>query len=152
MVFKSFMNLLSGRDRPGSPLKRIIIGVKPEVYDLLKGWVAERGNWTRYAAEHLVRLGIATEQELDNLHLLKETPKGSVKVRGHLKERKYIAVNRQLHYLIKGYGLRHRMTVKTATEHLICLGIVAQDVLEDLESNEPITNRGKKIERKPRRP
>ena len=81
MVFKSFVNLLSGGNRPGSPSKRIIIGVKPAVYDLLKDWVAERGNWTRYAAEHLVRLGIATEQELDNLHLLKETPKGSVKVR-----------------------------------------------------------------------
>lgn len=140
MVFKVLGNLLSGRNKPGSPLKRIIIGVKPPVYDLLKGYVAEKGQWMQYTAEHLIRLGIAAEQELDRLHLLKEVPKDSIPIRAHLEERRYIAVNRQLHYLIKGYGLRHCMTVKTATEHLICLGIVAEDVIEELESNETIIN------------
>jgi hypothetical protein len=136
VVSEFFQNLISGGNKPGSPIKRIIIGVKPLVYYLLEGYVAQKGHWMQYAAEHLIRLGIAAEQELDKLGLLKEAPKDAMPTRGHLKERKYIFVNRQLHYLIKGYGLRHRMTLKTATEHLICLGIVAQDVLEELESDE----------------
>lgn len=152
MVFRSFMNLLGGRNKPGSPSRRIIIGVKPMVYDSLKGYVAEKGHLMQYAGEHLIRLGIAAEQELDKLDLLKEAPKNTMPTRGHLKKRRYIAVNRQLHYLIKGYGLRHRMTVKTATEHLICLGIVAQDVLEELELHERVQNREKRVVRKFRKP
>lgn len=151
MVIKRISDFLSGDNKPGNPLKRIIIGVKPLVYDLLKGYVAEKGHSMQYAAEHCIRLAIATEQELNKLHLLEEFPKNSVPVRGHLKERKYIAVNRQLHYLIKGYGERHGMTVKTATEHLICLGLVAQDVSEDLESNEEINKLRKDIIDRPRK-
>ena len=137
MVLEFLRHLSKGRDKPGNPLQRIIIGIKLPVYDLLKGEVAQKRRSTHYTAEHLIRLGIASEQELDHLQLLEdESPKNSVKIRGHLKERRYIFVNRRLHYLIKGYGLRHCMTVKTATEHLICLGIVAQDILNELESKD----------------
>jgi hypothetical protein len=151
MVFRVIKNLLGGNNRPGSADKRIIIGVKPLIYHLLKDYVAETGHWMQYAAEHLIRLGIATEQKLNNLHLLEEDLNDSMPIRSHLKERRYIAVNRQLHYLIKGYGLRHSMTVKTATEHLICLGIVAEDAIDELESNETIKDRGKKVMRKSRK-
>jgi len=151
MVVRSIMNLFGGGKKPGSPLKRIIIGVKTTVYNLLKGYVSEKGHLMQYAGEHLIRLGIAAEQELDNLRPLNEAPKKTKPTRGHLKARRYIAVNRQLHYLIKGYALRHSMTVKTATEHLICLGIVAQDVLGELESNERIKNIRDRIVLKPRK-
>ena len=72
------MHLLGGRNKPGSPSKRIIIGVKPMVYDSLKSYVAEKGHFMQYAAEHLIRLGIAAEQELDKLDLLKEAPNDTI--------------------------------------------------------------------------
>jgi hypothetical protein len=150
MVIKYLKNHLLGRNKPGSPERRIIIGVKPPVYQLLIAYIAIKRSNMRDAAEHLIRLGIATEQELKNLHLLEEATVDSMPIRSHLKERRYIAVNRQLHYLIKGYGKRRNMTIKTATEHLICLGIVAEDAIEELESIEKtIIDQGKIAVNKP---
>jgi hypothetical protein len=120
---------------PKNAERRIIIGIKPSIHELLEGNSRTLGPTLRLTAEHLMRLGIATEQKLATLKLLEETPPDLLPIRSHRMPRKYIAINRQLYFLVKKYATRHRMTAKCAAEHLICLGLVAKYGLEYLEKN-----------------
>jgi hypothetical protein len=130
----------AGNDRyrgftgPKNAEKRII-GIKPTIHGLLESYSPSLGPSIRLTAEHLIRLGIATEQKLAILKLLGQTPPDLLPVRSHRLPRKYIAINRQLYFLVRQYADRHRMTTKYAAEHLICLGLVAKYGLEYLGRN-----------------
>jgi hypothetical protein len=121
--------------RPKNAEKRIMIGIRPAIYELLERYSPGWGPSLRLTAEHLIRLGIATEQKLATLGMLVETPPDLLPVRSLRLPRRYIAINRRLYFLVKKYASRHRMTTKYAAEHLICLGVVAKYGLEYFARN-----------------
>ena len=120
---------------PKNAERRIIIGIRPSIHGLLQRYSVALGPGMRLTTEHLMRLGIATEQKLVALKLLEETRPDLLPVRSHRLPRRYIAINRQLYFLVKKYAALRRMTTKYAAEHLICLGLAAKFGLEYLERN-----------------